>query len=206
VADVLTEAVASAISAVAVSLPTLAKRMTAGGHTASVALTRRAEIVFPQNLGGQVWNSNGVNVATNVVANVVDFPNLAEGMPVRIDGTTVLVVGLRKVGEAAWFVGLSNPLHEAIVQVEGVRAESCRFTTSATAAVTYTGYDDNGQPNDISTADVYVAKPGAEPLSWSESTAPEIGDVVTMKSGEKYAVRSVQEYPNSWLLKARRTA
>ena len=207
--DLLKETVSYAMSAVAQNFRSQYKTLRAAGITAKVALLSRAERQFPENFGGQVWNSNGVNTDTRIAAQVADFPNLEAGMPVVFDGAVALILSIRKAGEAAWFIGLSNPLDEAEVRVDGARESGQRFATSTVAAVTYTGYDDaegNTTANERRTADVYIAKPGVMMTGWTETFPPRIGDVVTMRDDARYAVRSVQDFPNSWLLKVRRTA
>ena len=212
--DTLTDAVASAIGAVASTFPSLSKRMTAGDVTAPVAILSRAEKMFPENLGGQVWNASGVNSDRRVVAQVADFPALVPGMPVSLDGEVCVISSLKKTGDAAWFIGLTDPLDESLVAVAGTRREGGtvrRVALTVSAAVVYTGYDEAG--TDISveirrrTADIYIPRDATFGHgAWTEVDPPQNGDVVTMADGTRYAVRSVQEYPNSWLLKGRQAA
>ena len=212
--DALTDAVASAIGAVASTFPSLSKRMTAGSVTASVAVTSRAEKVFPENLGGQVWNSSGVNSDRRVVAQVADFPALVPGMPVSLDGEVCVISSLKKTGDAAWFIGLTDPLDESFVAVSGTRREGGtvrRVALTVSAAVVYTGYDEAGTDVSVEirrrTADIYIPRDATFGHgAWTEVDPPQNNDVVTMADGARYAVRSVQEYPNSWLLKGRQTA
>ena len=201
--DALTDAVASAIGAVASTLPSLSKRMTAGSVTATVAITSRAEKVFPENLGGQVWNSSGVNSDRRVVAQVADFPALVPGMPVSIDGEVCVISSLKKTGDAAWFIGLTDPLDESLVAVRGTR-----LAITVAAAVVYTGFDDAGSDASAAirrrTADIYIPRDSTFGHgAWNDTRTPEVGNEVTMADGTRYGVRSVQEYPNSWLLKGR---
>jgi hypothetical protein len=201
--DALTDAVASAIGAVASTFPSLSKRMTAGSVTATVAITSRAEKVFPENLGGQVWNASGVNSDRRVVAQVAEFPALVPGMPVKIDGDVCVISSLKKTGDAAWFIGLTDPLEESLVAVRGAG-----LALTVSAAVVYTGFDDAGADMSAAirrrTADIYIPRdPTFGHGAWTDTRTPEVGNEVTMKDGTRYGVRSVQEYPNSWLLKGR---
>lgn len=213
-ADALTDAVASAVAAVASTFPSLSKRMTAGDVTATVAITSRAEKVFPENLGGQVWNSSGVNSDRRIVAQVADFPALVVGMPVKLDGEVCVISSLKKSGDAAWFIGLTDPLDESFASFAGTRREGGtvrRVALTISAAVVYTGYDEAGAETSVEirrrTADIYVPRDATFGTgAWTEVDPPQNGDMVTMASGARYAVRSVQEYPNSWLLKGRQTA
>ena len=212
--DALTDAVASAIGAVASAFPTLSKRMTAGSVTATVAVSSRAEKVFPENLGGQVWNSSGVNADRRIIAQVAEFPALVVGMPVKIDGEVCVISSLKKTGDAAWFIGLTDPLDESLVAVAGTRREGGtvrRVALTVSAAVVYTGYDEAGTDVSVEirrrTADIYIPRDATFGHgAWTEVDPPQNNDVVTMADGARYAVRSVQEYPNSWLLKGRQTA
>lgn len=213
-ADALIDAVASAVEAVASTFPSLSKRMTAGDVAATVAITSRAEKVFPENLGGQVWNSSGVNSDRRIVAKVADFPALVVGMPVKLDGEVCVISSLKKSGDAAWFIGLTDPLDESFVSFAGTRREGGtvrRVSLTVSAAVVYTGYDDAGAETSVEirrrTADIYVPRDATFGTgAWTEVDPPQGGDVVTMANGARYAVRSVQEYPNSWLLKGRQAA
>ncbi len=202
-ADALTDAVASAVEAVASTFPSLSKRMTAGGVTATVAITSRAEKVFPENLGGQVWNSSGVNSDRRIVAQVADFPALVPGMPVSLDGEVCVISSLKKTGDAAWFIGLTDPLDESLVAVRGRG-----IALTVAAAVVYTGFDEAGADMSTATsrrtADIYIPRDATFGHgAWTDTRTPEIGDEVTMADGARYGVRSVQEYPNAWLLKGR---
>ena len=201
--DALTDAVASAIGAVASTFPSLSKRMTAGGVTATVAIASTAEKVFPENLGGQVWNASGVNSDRRIVAQVADFPALVPGMPVKIDGEVCVISSLKKTGDAAWFIGLTDPLEESLVAVRGAG-----LALTVSAAVVYTGFDDAGADMSAAirrrTADIYIPRDSTFGHgAWTDTRTPEVGNEVTMKDGTRYGVRSVQEYPNSWLLKGR---
>jgi len=188
--------------------------MTAGGVTASVAISSTAEKVFPENLGGQVWNSSGVNANARIVAQVADFPALVVGMPVKLGDDVCVISALRKAGEAAWFIGLTDPLDESFVSLSGTRREDGavrRVALTVSAAVVYTGFDDAGADVSVEirrrTADIYIPRDATFGTgAWTEVDPPQVGDVVTMADGSRYAVRSVQEYPNSWLLKGRQAA
>lgn len=202
--DALSDAVKSALEAVASGLPSLCRRMTAGGVTASVAISSTAEKVFPENLGGQVWNSSGVNANARIVAQVADFPALVVGMPVKLGDDVCVISALRKAGEAAWFIGLTDPLDESLVAVRGKGG----LALTVAAAVVYTGFDEAGAEMSAAirrrTADIYIPCDATFGRgAWTDTRTPEIGDEVTMGDGARYGVRSVQEYPNSWLLKGR---
>ena len=86
-----------------------------------------------------------------------------------------------------------------------------RVALTVSAAVVYTGYDEAGTDVSVEirrrTADIYIPRDATFGHgAWTEVDPPQNNDVVTMADGARYAVRSVQEYPNSWLLKGRQTA
>ena len=198
-ADVLADAVASALSAVAAALPSLSKTMEADGATGSVV------IASSMDKGVDAISGDTASEELRVVAQASDFPELSRMSLVTFDDSPRLVTSLRNTGNAALFIGLSAEMQSSECAVTGSRrARGIALTAPALVL------RDSAAPESMADAYAVNDTPHYWILircdDWTENGEPMIGDSFRFveKMTEVTAVAaSVQTHPGYWLISAR---
>lgn len=180
--DILADAVAAAMGAVRSALPSLSMEMDAGGFTASVVLASSVDAGKGQGSQSAVYNTR------RIVAQAVDFPQLAVTQPVRLDGKPHMIVGLKLTGNAAWFADISDELKPvaATAKVGGVVA-----TFSIHCAVVESAYSSTigAAMHTVAGEPVTVFVPIEE---WQGDEPPKFGTRFRFADGKTATAQSVE--------------
>lgn len=178
--DPIADAVASAMAAVMTALPSLSMTMEAGGFSASVVLASGVD-----GESADVRNGPTITTTRKVVAKVVDFPSLAVGQIIALEGRRHVITDLRKSGEAAWSVSLSRELETVAVRL----VRGAKFSATVSAYAYDFALDDPMSDVDVDPGLIWTSVRIS--IAELEGMVPGIKDIVEFTDGRTLRVAKV---------------